>query len=196
MTSEIPPDEQALRDELHALIRYLYSPRLADKILQAFEDSFAARDTHERLAICAQWIDFYRAHRYRKAMRRRRPTRRERQTPCSACGYPVSHRHHLWDIATHGENAVTVQLCANCHELHHLLYNTLARGSEHSRRLARRILESPQVSPAAIQRIVGWCLAILRYEVANGWLEPYKVSDAWLEERLGWAAFQRRAADV
>ena len=75
MTSEISPDEQALRDELHALIRYLYSPRMADKIIQAFEDSFATRDAHERLAICAQWIDFYRAHRYRKAMRRRRPTR-------------------------------------------------------------------------------------------------------------------------
>jgi hypothetical protein len=127
-------------------------------------------------------------------MRRRRPTSRERLTPCSACGYPVSHRHHLWDVAAHGENKVTVQLCANCHELHHLLYNTLARESAHSRQLVQRILNAPQTDQQAVQRVLGWCRAIMVYEVENGWLERYKTSDEWIERCLNWsdAASQKR----
>lgn len=185
--------EKALVEELYALIRYVYHKKLADEIIQAFEDAFASRTTpEERITICEQWIDFYRAHRYRKAMRRRRPTSQERLTPCSACGYPVSHRHHLWDVATHGENRVTVQLCANCHELHHLMYNTLARDSERSRKLVLHILASPRLQPQAVQQILGWCRAIMQYEVENGWLETHKVSDRWLEEKLHWADYLRQ----
>src|SRR5512145_3099012 len=98
VTNEMLPNEQALIDELYALIRYVYRKKMAEEIIQAFEDAFKTRTTPEdRIAICEQWIDFYRAHRYRKAMRRRRPTSRERLSPCSACGYPVSHRPPLWD---------------------------------------------------------------------------------------------------
>jgi ribosomal protein L37E len=177
--------EDVLRNELYGLVRYVYSRRLAAEIIRSFEDALAARQTPaERIAICEQWIDFYRAHRYKKAMRRRRPTSRERLTPCSACGYPVSHRHHLWDVAAHGENKVTVQLCANCHELHHLLYNTLARESAHSRQLVQRILNAPQTDQQAVQRVLGWCRAIMVYEVENGWLERYKTSDEWIERCL------------
>ncbi|HEX2907591.1 MAG TPA: hypothetical protein VHO69_12055 [Phototrophicaceae bacterium] len=194
VTNEAQPNEQALIDELYALIRYVYRKKLAEEIIQAFEDAFKTRTTPEdRIAICEQWIDFYRAHRYRKAMRRRRPTSRERLSPCSACGYPVSHRHHLWDLATHGENKVTVQLCANCHELHHLLYNTLARDSEHSRKLVRHILAAGRLPRAAVEQLLGWCRAIMQYEVDNGWLEAFKVSDQWLEQQLQWSEYQRQA---
>lgn len=186
------PDEAALVDELYALIRYVYRRKLADEIIQAFEDAFKTRSVEERREICEQWIDFYRAHRYKKAMRRRRPTSRERVTPCSACGYPVSHRHHLWDVATHGENRVTVQLCANCHELHHLLYNVLARDSEHSRKLVLHVLASDRVPALAVQQLLDWCRAIMRYEVENGWLEGYKLSDQWLDEKLKWSEYRRR----
>ena len=135
------------------------------------------------------WLDFYQAHRYRKMMRRRRPTDKERMTPCTACGYPISQRHHLWDIATHGENAVTVQLCANCHELHHLMYNALARDSLYSQKLVRQVMLSGQVAPQSVIRIYGWLRAILAYEIENGWLESYKLSDLWIEEKLNWSDY-------
>ena len=180
-------NEQALIEELQALIRFVYRKAMADKVITAFEEALAAKeDAKERLEVIQHWLDFYQAHRYRKLMRRRRPSDKERMTPCSACGYPVSHRHNLWDIATHGENAVTVQLCPNCHELHHLMYNALARDSDYSRKLVQHVLFSGKIAPDTIQRIYGWLRAILTYEIENGWLESYKLSDLWIEEKLRW----------
>jgi ribosomal protein L37E len=182
-------NEQSAIDELYALIRFVYSKRhrLAEKIITAFEEALAAKtDPGERQAVIAHWLDFYQAHKYRKLMRRRRSTDRERMLPCSACGYPISQRHHLWDIATHGENRVTVQLCANCHELHHLMYNAVARDSAYSQKLIRHLLAAGQPPPEAVIRIYSWLRAILSYEIESGWLESYKLSDLWIEDRLGW----------
>ncbi len=190
MTNEIYPDEQALVDKLYSLIRYIYRKKLAEEIIAAFDESLTAKaERDDRLQVIQHWLDFYQVVKYRKLMRRRRPTDRERLTPCSACGYPASHRHHLWDIATHGENQVTVQLCANCHELHHLMYNTLARGSAYSQKLALHIIFSGALNGDAIQRIYGWLRAILQYEIDNSWLEPYKLTDLWIEEKLHWSEF-------
>ncbi|MBL8119702.1 MAG: hypothetical protein J0L63_12840 [Anaerolineae bacterium] len=182
--------EQARIEELQSLIRYIYREKLAAKIITAFDEALAAKDDPaQRQAVIDHWLDFYQAHRYRKMMRRRRPTDKERMTPCTACGYPISQRHHLWDIATHGENAVTVQLCANCHELHHLMYNALARDSLYSQKLVRQVMLSGQVAPQSVIRIYGWLRAILAYEIENGWLESYKLSDLWIEEKLNWSDY-------
>ena len=54
-------------------------------------------------------------------LRRRAPKLSERITPCAACEYPFSQRHHLDPVRYSGENNDTVQLCANCHELYHIL---------------------------------------------------------------------------
>lgn len=192
--NEIYPDEQAMVDKLYSLIRYLYRKKLAAEIIAAFEETLTAKqEREERLAIVQHWLDFYQAYKYRKMMRRRRATDQERMTPCSACGYPASHRHHLWDIATHGENQVTVQLCANCHELHHLMYNTLARGSDYSRKLVLHILFSGLLKREVIQKIYGWCRAILQYEIDNGWLENYKLTDLWIEDKLSWTDYLNTA---
>jgi len=182
--------EQARIEELQSLIRYIYREKLAAKIITAFDEALAAKDDPaQRQAVIDHWLDFYQAHRYRKMMRRRRPTDKERMTPCTACGYPISQRHHLWDIATHGENAVTVQLCANCHELHHLMYNALARDSLYSQKLVRQVMLSGQVAPQSVIRVYGWLRAILAYEIENGWLESYKLSDLWIEEKLNWSDY-------
>lgn len=182
--------EPDLIESLHALIRYIYRKPLAEKIIAAFGEALAARqDEAERLTIIDHWLDFYQAHKYRKMMRRRRPSDKERMTACSACGYPASQRHHLWDIATHGENAVTVQMCPNCHELHHLMYNALARDSDYSRKLVQHILFSGYVAPETVRRIYAWLRAILAYEIQNGWLESYKLSDLWIEEKLRWQEY-------
>ena len=182
--------EQARIEELQSLIRYIYREKLAAKIITAFDEALAAKDDPaQRQAVIDHWLDFYQAHRYRKMMRRRRPTDKERMTPCTACGYPISQRHHLWDIATHGENAVTVQLCANCHELHHLMYNALAGDSLYSQKLVRQVMLSGQVAPQSVIRIYGWLRAILAYEIENGWLESYKLSDLWIEEKLNWSDY-------
>ena len=55
-------------------------------------------------------------------MRRRyKSTLKQRMTPCNCCGYPISQRHHLFEVAHYGESDFTRQLCANCHELYHLI---------------------------------------------------------------------------
>ncbi len=186
-------NEQALIEKLHSLIRYLYRPRLAEKVIMAFDEALADKDDiQERRAIIDHWLDFYQAHKYRKMMRRRRATDQERLTACTACGYPVSQRHHLWDIATHGENKVTVQLCANCHELHHLMYNALARDTDYSKKLVRHILDSGRVSQEVVKLIFGWLRAIMNYEVNQGWLESYKLSDLWIEDKIGWNEYLQR----
>jgi ribosomal protein L37E len=185
-------NEQALVEELYAVIRFVYARRqkLAEKIITAFQEALAEKtDAAERQAVMAHWLDFYQAHKYRRLMRRRRITDQERMTACSACGYPLSQRHHLWDIATHGENPVTVQLCANCHDLHHLLYNAIARDSAYSQKLVKHMLEHGQPEARVLVPIMGWLRAILDYEITRGWLEGYKLSDLWIEEKIGWQAY-------
>jgi hypothetical protein len=183
-------NEQALIEKLHSLIKYLYRPKLAEKIITAFDEALAEKDDiQERREIIDHWLDFYQVHKYKKMMRRRRATDQERMTACTACGYPVSQRHHLWDIATHGENKVTVQLCANCHELHHLMYNALARDSTYSQKLVRHMLDSRCIPMEAVTLIFGWLKAILNYEINQGWLESYKLSDLWVEDKIRWNAY-------
>lgn len=186
-----PLSESQLIDELFTLIRTLHRPKKADELIEAFTDSFEAHeDEAARLSIIEYWHDFYRLRQYRRLKRRRRPTFRERITACSACGYPASHRHHLWDVAMHGENRVTVQLCANCHELHHAMYNALVRDSEYSRKLVQHILFSGKVSPQVIGMVLGWCRATIQYEADNGWVERFRTSDEWLEHRLNWSKYR------
>lgn len=56
--------------------------------------------------------------------RKRRETQlKERVIPCQCCGYVISQRHHLLPVARYGENDVTVNLCANCHEAYHIFEN-------------------------------------------------------------------------
>ncbi len=191
-----PVDEQRLIEELHALIRYIYSEKLAVEMIDTFGSVLDTKKTVDgRLAVIRHWIDLYKLEKYRRERRRRRPTFNERIKPCAACGYPASHRHHLWDLATHGENEVTVQLCANCHELLHIIYNALAKESDYSRKLLAHIMQSGRVPYNAVERLLEWCLAMLRYEANNGWVEPYKTSARWVEQQLGWRAYQQKARE-
>jgi ribosomal protein L37E len=170
---------------LHTLIRDLYRGRRAEEIIETFSVTLAAHDLPERAAILDYWIDFYRLRRYQRDRKRRRASYRERTISCSACGYPASQRHHLWDIATHGENRVTLQLCANCHELLHLIYNALVKDSEHSRRLALHIAESGRLAPGAFDKLLGWCQATIQYEAQNGWLDGERASPGWVALKFG-----------
>ncbi|MCC6803957.1 MAG: hypothetical protein IT319_13830 [Anaerolineae bacterium] len=183
-------EEQGKVEQLFSLIRELYREKQAEEIIQSFKSVFAAHeDADERLNVIEYWLDFYRLQRYRTQKKRRRPTYDERITECSACGYPTSHRHHLWDIAMHGENKVTIQLCANCHELHHLMYNALVRQTEYSRKLVLHALASGKIERETAARILGWCLATIRYEAANGWIEGGKDTREWVEHQLHWSEF-------
>lgn len=57
--------------------------------------------------------------------KRKYVNKRDRLIPCSCCGYPISQRHHLLQVHEYGENNHTKQLCANCHELYHLIYSAV-----------------------------------------------------------------------
>lgn len=52
---------------------------------------------------------------------RKKSTLNERIQPCEACGYPLSHKHHLLSVAEFGENNTAVRLCPNCHEMFHIV---------------------------------------------------------------------------
>ncbi len=182
--------EQSRVEELYALIREQYRDKQAGEVIASFQAVFdKTTDADERLSILDYWLGFYRLRKYKRLKKRRRPTFKERVTPCSACGYPASQRHHLWDVAMHGENKVTIQLCANCHELHHLIYNALVRNSNRSRDLVLHILNTGAVSMETMRLILGWCLATIRYEASNGWVDGRKASKEWVERRLNWSRY-------
>lgn len=189
--------EQSLYDELVLLITALYRRAEADEIIEAFQTSLSAHGSgEERMSILTHWVDFYRLRKYRRDRQRRRPSYRERTTACAACGYPASHRHHLHDLATHGENARTVQLCANCHELQHLLYNALVNDSDYSQKLVNHIMVSERVAPTTIAQLLKWCLMTIRYEASKGWVSADKASNAWLELRLHWSDYRTKSGLV
>lgn len=54
----------------------------------------------------------------------------ERLTPCQFCEYPLSERHHILPVSMFGENMFTLQLCANCHELYHIVERVFLYKSE------------------------------------------------------------------
>jgi len=63
------------------------------------------------------------------SQKRRKTKLSERLMPCQCCGYPISQRHHLFNVAAFGENTYVRYLCANCHELFHIIDNdTKPRG--------------------------------------------------------------------
>jgi phosphatidylserine/phosphatidylglycerophosphate/cardiolipin synthase-like enzyme len=50
-----------------------------------------------------------------------------RAVPCIACNHPISEKHHIQPQAIYGShnwNNRTVRLCANCHEIVHLILET------------------------------------------------------------------------
>ena len=187
----------AQTDELYTLIRFLYPAGEAAEIIDAFAHVLQSHANEaERANVLQYWLDFYKLRKYQRVKQRRRPTYKERVSACSACGYPASHRHHLWDVANHGENNVTIPLCANCHELHHLLYNALARDSEYSRKLLQHMLFSFRIAPDAVEKLLGWCRATIRYEAKQGWLDAGRADEAWIEARLNWSAYQEQARNA
>jgi len=187
------PDEKAALEALYTMIRGLYPEKRAKAILSAFQSILSDQmPEQERSEIIAYWLDFYRLQEYRQRRQRRRATIKERLTPCFACGYPSSHRHHLWTLEAHGENEVTIQLCANCHELYHLFYNVLVRDSAYSRAIALHTIASPAVKVETLSRIMAWCLAVIRYEADNGWIDGSLGSRDAVEAKLNWTALLRQ----
>jgi hypothetical protein len=62
--------------------------------------------------------------------KRRQAKLYERTEPCECCQYPITQRHHLFGVAEFGEGYRTVQLCANCHELYHVIERDTQRASQ------------------------------------------------------------------
>lgn len=60
--------------------------------------------------------------------RRRKIGIDERLTPCQFCGHPISQKHHALPVSIFGENKFTLQLCANCHELYHIVQDSFLGG--------------------------------------------------------------------
>lgn len=60
-----------------------------------------------------------------KRLSKRGCSLKDRLLPCSVCGFPLSRKHHMYQVHKYGENDHTIRLCSNCHELYHLIYNAL-----------------------------------------------------------------------
>lgn len=53
--------------------------------------------------------------------KRKRVSTAHRCTPCQWCNFPLSQKHHFLPVHIYGENDVTVQICANCHDIYHVV---------------------------------------------------------------------------
>ena len=73
---------------------------------------------------------------------RKASTLKERVQPCEACGYPISHKHHLLSVAEFGENNTAVRLCPNCHELYHIVARIEAAWARGTRNAKAEILRN------------------------------------------------------
>lgn len=69
--------------------------------------------------------------------RRKKVSIHNRLTPCFCCGYPISQRHHLLHFAEWGDLFGTIQLCANCHELYHLIFEVFQEAGKGNTRTGR-----------------------------------------------------------
>lgn len=94
---------------------------------------------------------------YKKS--RRRPHRGDRSLECCCCSWPVTQSHHLVLFAKYADDT-TIRLCANCHEVFHLLtdrrgalmltpYGTIRRGDSLVSRVER-------FDPVVVSRIRQW----------------------------------------
>ena len=76
--------------------------------------------SHMSVEDLMELLDLTKGDTTRKAPRKK-STFKERLQPCEACGYPLSHKHHLLSVAEFGENNSAVRLCPNCHEMFHIV---------------------------------------------------------------------------
>lgn len=70
---------------------------------------------------------------------RRSPTLSERLTPCECCGHPLSHRHHQLPIEYYHDRDEVAYLCANCHEIFHLMERVIRDNAVHPGRATRNV---------------------------------------------------------
>ena len=50
-------------------------------------------------------------------------------------------------------------------------------------------LFSGKIEREVAAKILGWCLATIRYEAANGWIDGGKDTREWVEQQLHWSEF-------
>lgn len=89
----------------------------------------------------------------KKRVSRKKATFEARTTPCVACDFPLSHQHHYAPIGEFGQNDKTVSLCANCHEIYHIVYNAWVCDSKRDARLHTAIL-TPSYHSDAIRATI------------------------------------------
>jgi len=116
---------------------------------------------------------------------RRQPNIYERMTPCEICGYPLTHRHHLLPVSKYGENEETMQLCANCHQVYHIAYDVLTRGSERCSTLFRYLYTSEKVNKEQIDKIVYKCFSAIVRHKASGVLPDEVITGRFFQAMLG-----------
>src|SRR5438552_1530941 len=98
---------------------------------------------------------------------RRATTRDERLTPCECCGFPLSHRHHMLDVASHGENDCTAQLCGTCHDLFHVMENSYSFGNRKARRLVDELVLLLGRKNQRLQRVQSLVMEAKKLRCAN-----------------------------
>jgi hypothetical protein len=123
-----------------------------------------------------------------RTSRRRKPSRQARLTPCECCGFPLSQRHHLAPFAENGETDQTMQLCANCHELYHLIYRVYVEKSEASVQLLGQLLIKNADRSSLFRRVFSFLYPLIAdvhdRDRANT-LEAIRIVEAARAEKAG-----------
>lgn len=132
--------------------------------------------------------DEYRHH-------RRKPTLKERLTPCVVCEYPISHRHHLSDMVHFGENDDTVQLCANCHELYHIMYDCIAHNSKRAQATLKAVLFTLELSHDTVKAVIGIVIRAVKADIRDDVIKGLVLSTELISARTGWEDYINRIND-
>jgi hypothetical protein len=83
--------------------------------------------------------------------KRKKPTFAQRTTPCVICTHPISQQHHIFEFASYGDSEYTIPLCANCHELFHLIQSVYRRKTKYALEVVLHALTTGSDS-------VVWCV--------------------------------------
>lgn len=100
--------------------------------------------------------------------RRHKPTMAVRTTPCEWCGFPLSQRHHFLPVAIYGENDITAQLCANCHEIYHVVERGLRKQSKTNTIKLGLLIRTFGQDDSRILNAYRWTLYVQQLEKKHG----------------------------
>jgi hypothetical protein len=98
----------------------------------------------------------------------------------------LSQRHHFFGVAFHGENQATIQLCATCHELYHIIHRVFVDENGKAEILLDWYLDSVGINDSRFRFLYLKAMDAHKAETAEGQraAKAVRAIDEYLEENV------------